>query len=121
MATHEGRRDPAVARVEVRFFDGKWEKVDTNEGYYYVEHVGALPADITWGKDGMPLRNGDNIDDVINRIRLLDADGNLIASWAASQNRNGVNAPNDAGVGDLEDFPMIQSKVAGPAGDREFP
>ncbi|KQZ66763.1 hypothetical protein [Nocardioides sp. Root151] len=121
VATHEGRRDPAVARVEVRFFDGKWEKVDANEGYYYVEHVGTLPDDITWAKDGMPLRNGQNIDDVINRIKLFDADGTLIAYWDASQNRNGINAPNDAGVGELEDYPMIQSKLAGPDGDRNFP
>lgn len=118
VATHEGRRDPAVARIEVRFLDGRWERADTNEGYYYLEHVGTLPDDITWSKDELPLRNGESIDDVINRIKLFGADGELIAYWDASQNRNGINAPNGKEVAEIEDFPMIQSKLAGPEKDR---
>lgn len=121
VATQDGRRDPAVARVEARFMDGKWERVDAVDGYYFLEHHGTLPDDVTWDSNGMPVRNGQNTDDTINRMRLLDADGNLLAYWDASQNRNGINAGNDRGVADLEDYPLIQSKLAGPAGDREFP
>ncbi|KRF20877.1 hypothetical protein ASG90_00125 [Nocardioides sp. Soil797] len=121
VASQDGRRDPEVARVEARFMDGQWERTDTNEGYYFLEHVGNLPDDITWDKDGQPVRDGNQIDDVINRIKLFNADGELIAYWDASQNANGPNRPNDKGVAELDAYPLIQSRLAGPDGDHSFP
>lgn len=112
-----GRRDPAVAAMDVSLFGGGTVHVETPDGYFLMLAEARLPHGWSWapGGKGEIAVDGDGVEhSVIERIRLYDASGDLLAqggSWATAAQQ--AAHPNPAGVPGLDAFPERSTVLVG--------